>query len=199
MIQRILRGLKTDKLVRLVVDDAVWPARVHDLSQGGIWMSLPEESGQMASPEVGTPVTITYHDEYGRYRFTSPVIQCHAGLQHLFLAWPQEVDRIQKREAFRLDIRIEARWWLPEPKQWVRGRTRDLSAGGALLVGTGLPDPVRVILSLPRKEVRVKARVVKVDGGATGVEFIDLSRSDSEAISKLILEEQRRRRRMGLL
>ncbi len=199
MIRRILRGLTVGKLIRVKMDDAVVVARVHNLSDSGIWVAPSGEAGHMAGPGPGTKATVTYHDDSGNYRFTSAVISCHAVLGYLLLAWPQEVRRTQERESFRLDVNLKARWWNPESRQWINSHTRDLSAGGTLLVGEGFPDLVRVILTLPGRKIRVKARVIRMDGDAAALEFSDISRTESEAITRFIFNEQQRRRRMGLL
>lgn len=162
----------------------------------------------------GVRVSATSSDS--QWRFESQIIRVETGMMgRVCLLWPEHIDRIQRRENFRLDValrvKVDVGYDREGERKFIEGRTRDLSAGGARLELDSPLEPntlVKVHVSFPQIGSReCLSRVVRV--GMNGlssdqphwaaVQFRDTSPAIQKEIAhflaQLELERYRRRKR----
>ncbi|HEY8346291.1 MAG TPA: PilZ domain-containing protein [Symbiobacteriaceae bacterium] len=125
------------------------------------------------------------------------------------------LEPVQRRQFVRLDVSLPLTYtivrWAQDPLregETYRSRTRDISAGGAQIL---CPEPypvgtqLDVDLELPGKVVHLLAEVVRLAEPApsgeywVAVRFLSPDESTQQAIIRYIFDEERQRRRKGLM
>jgi c-di-GMP-binding flagellar brake protein YcgR len=134
----------------------------------------------------------------------------------LYVSWPKEVRRVQRREHVRVEVLLPARVALdvegraaPRP---LSGQTLDLSAGGVrLALAEALPVEARVqvMLELPKgARVECPGRVVRAGENPraaadrqhwVGIEFMEIREATRRELNRFIVDVQREQIRRGAL
>jgi len=134
----------------------------------------------------------------------------------LYVSWPKEVRRVQRREHVRVEVLLPAQLALesensakPRP---LAAQTRDLSAGGVrLALAEALPVEARVqvVLELPTgARVECRGRVVRAGENQraaadrqhwVGIEFLELREATRRELNRFIVDVQREQIRRGAL
>ncbi|MHB8758330.1 MAG: flagellar brake protein, partial [Bacillota bacterium] len=141
------------------------------------------------------------------------------------IARPDTIQRMQRRTNVRLEISLPVLYTIlarsddPSPElsaqknmSVYRGRTKDLSGGGSMLVldqklDSGTLVDLEVQLKTP-ETINLMGEIVRIirteDKGThmeywTGVRFLDVDDRQMDTIISFIFEEQRRLRRRGLI
>lgn len=202
-----------------------YPTYVEGIDPHGITVAVPMFGGSYVPVGVDDVVSLDFLEGGERLGFQAQVLQRIEGSVPLLILSqpsPGSVMRQQLRDFVRLDITLPVSYAIvpnerptvkleqqpKEPKRFLMGRTIDLSGGGAQMI-TGEPHPIgtklELILELDETTLQINAEVVrKADHPGTrevclGVHFIDLCDRDRERIVRFIFQEQRERRRKGLL
>lgn len=147
-------------------------------------------------------------------RFTSRVLRREGDPSpSLVLAWPERVERIQRREHVRVEVRIPVEVRVHEAGETPRilpAVSANLSTGGMRLnFRESAPDgiPLGLVVRLPGfGEVECEGQVVHMgtDERATGemkhwtVEFTRISEPVRKQITQFLFEVQREQRRKGV-
>ncbi|BDG59373.1 flagellar brake protein [Caldinitratiruptor microaerophilus] len=190
--------------------------RVEEVAEDRFRVSLPTAHGKPADMVPGDAVRGYLLKGHAMYVFDTRVLQRTGGLiPTLDLALPTHYERVQRRDWVRLDARLPARYARvepveldgPQPPPPRKTRTVDISGGGVALYLAEPLDPgtlVDVFIDLPDTQVVATAEVVRIirsepEGYLAGLRFVDIRERDRTAIMRYIFQEQRERRRKGLL
>lgn len=192
---------------------------VEDVEEGALVVAHPMKGPAPVPVQLGEPVRIEYTvpGAAGASILTHVVRLEERGVPVVVLALPSDkrIDEVQRREFVRLDVSVPLMYtilyWPRDSRrqgETYESRTRDLSAGGAQIlcpehypVGTQLD----MDLELPTEVIHLKAEVRReVDRNHSGgvwvaVRFLAASYDTRETIVRYIFEEERERRRRGLL
>ena len=131
---------------------AVFTVRVQEIWEDGIVIDRPIIEQRLMPAPLGKSVDIYFQRLDATYRFASKIIResLLERLPVLVIQQPTEIERIQKREYFRLDIDLPIRFRLlrgaggESLTPYIRGKIVNLSAGG-LKFWTELPEGLTVI------------------------------------------------------
>lgn len=192
---------------------------VEDVEENALVVAHPMKGPAPVPVQVGEPVRIEYSvpGAAGASILTHVVRLEQRGVPVVVLGLPSDkrIDEVQRREFVRLQVSVPLMYtilyWPRDARrqgETYESRTRDLSAGGAQIlcpehypVGTQLD----VDLKLPSEVVHVKAEVLREverchNGGVwVAVRFVAVGYDTRETIVRYIFEEERERRRRGLL
>ena len=201
--------------------------RVEGVEDLGIKLAMPITNRDYVTLPPGTEVTVEYQDEAAVYRFDT-VVSATKGqaLPQLTLKPPDQIDRIQRRRHVRIEVDIPVRMAvlpeeaeeMPLESRWhavpnLKARTRDLSAGGSLIVTEIALCPgslLEVTLDLPLGEapLEILARVVRVvktipkddrEEYWVALNWVGITENDRSRMTRFIFNEQVLRRRKGLV
>jgi c-di-GMP-binding flagellar brake protein YcgR len=124
----------------------VYDSRVEELTKKHVLIAHPTDEGVPVPMLPGTPISIEYVTNAGRYRFVSKVIdrQLEGNLSFIKIAIPETITRQQLREFFRVETRVKAKLKLfyaavPDknlkiPHKSVDCIVIDMSGGGGKLI-----------------------------------------------------------------
>lgn len=151
----------------------------------------------------GTVASVSWHTDMALLRAAGTITGEDVDVVPRWWLTVTSVDRVQRREAFRLSIARPVR--LVVQGTQLEGVTDDLSERGALVVVPAPADAVagqrvRVRLMLDaEEELLLDAEVVRVTGTpagqrAFGLRFVELDEHLSDRVRRFVLEEQFRSR-----
>lgn len=219
-------GLVVNTHVEIEIGDEVYSSWVEQIDRATIVLAAPISEGQVVEIAPDTPVTVLYNDPSSLYRFETEVrSQAAKPTAQLYLKAPLEVERTQRREFVRWEMRIPVTIaWLEdhpvgqvaeaEPEIWT-AQSLDISAGGLLIQSEKRMLPghqVRIRFDLPDGPIQAEARVVRsyeeeealLDGVCqlpcrVALSFTRISPRQQDRIVRFIFNEQREMRKKGLL
>lgn len=191
-----------------------YPSLVTDWSeQKEISVGTPMDRGSEVRVDPGSVVFLQTHRPDGLRRFASQVLRREQGPPpSLVLAWPERVERIQRREHVRVDVAIpvEVRMLARTPRT-LAAVSSNLSTGGMRLrLGEEIPNGtlLGLVIRLRASEsVECEAQVAHVgkdDRAAQGmkhwmaVEFTRISEPVRKQITQFLFEVQREQIRKGV-
>lgn len=183
--------------------------------QKEISIGVPMEQGYEIRVEAGLRVALQTHRPDGLLRFTSQVLRREGDPSpSLVLAWPERVERIQRREHVRVEVSLPVKVRVHEagaPPRILPAVSANLSTGGMRLkLREPAPGgiPLGLVVRLPGfGEVECEGQVVHrgTDERATGemkhwaaVEFTRISEPVRKQITQFLFEVQREQRRKGV-
>ncbi len=131
---------------------AIFTVRVQEISEDGITIDRPIIEQRLMPAPPGKSVDIYFQRQDATYRFASKILNetLLDKLPVLLLQKPREIERIQRREHFRLDIDLPIRLRLLRGaggeiiSPYFIGKIINLSAGGVKF-SAELPDDIAVI------------------------------------------------------
>ncbi|MBM3330165.1 MAG: hypothetical protein FJY67_11975 [Calditrichaeota bacterium] len=158
---------------------SVFDVRVQDIQPDGIYIDRPIIDKRLMPARIGSLIEIQFQRQDATYRFNTRILREEAIglLPILVVERPRELERIQRREHFRLDIEMPVRLHRLQRDKVERlspaitGTAVDLSAGGLKLAASedvlkGLEEGERVLLSFSLEKLlsifRVEAVVLKI-------------------------------------
>lgn len=195
---------------------------VDDVSPRGLVLAVPM-AGQAPVPlPIGEMVKCEHHvPGQARISFFTTVKSRQQGVMPtVTLAIPTEVDREQERSFVRLPATLQAVFMIetrPDEVEVdgapVKSRTADVSGNGAMIWSPeNLPKGtmIRLLVELtnPRYRIDLMAQVVRtvkeeadasVGGFWLGLQYEIIPEKDREAVIRYIFNEQRDRKKRGLL
>lgn len=196
-------------------EPARYRTRVEDVAEDEFRVALPTAGGGPAPLVAGDPVRGYLSAGHAIYVFDTVVLgRDSAEPPSLRLRVPQHFERLQRRHFVRIDARLPARYVpvLPagpgsDPPAPRKTQTVDISGGGVALYLAEPFEPgtlLDVFIDLPDTLVSATAEVVRIirsddRGHLAGLRFVDIRERDRDAIVRFIFQEQRERRRRGLL
>lgn len=196
-------------------DEAGWhPSLVLDFREGEeITLGVPTHRGYEVRVEPGTTLDAQAVLPDGLRVFSATVLARVAEpVPALRVSWPQTVQRVQRRDAVRVEVMLplEARVLDPEGEpRALAGSTIDVSEGGIRFSLPEALEPEREVelrIHLPAGAVDCAGRVLRagVSEGAAperrnwaAVAFAELPPAARRALSRHISEVQRERLRRG--
>lgn len=195
-------------------------------AKDGLVIAAPLVQGAALTPGAGTLLKVDYTGDAAAYSFESELVRLQTGVTPMWvLARPDTIQRMQRRTHVRLETSLPVLYTIlarpddPSPElsaqknmSVYRGRTKDLSGGGSMLVldqklDSGTLVDLEVQLK-PRETINLMGEIVRIirteDKGTfteywTGVRFLDIDDHQMDTIITFIFEEQRRLRRRGLI
>lgn len=198
----------------------VYSSRVDEVLDDRLAVAWPTVGGLPVEARVGSKVRVDCISGQAITRLLTEVLgRQRDPIPVLWVAIPDKIIRIQRRQFVRLDISVGVKFgilWAPEPFDgptpiMFEVKTRDISGGGLALVTEIRLMPktqLDMVIDLPEKRISAVGEVVQIhqvetDGEISrywlGVRFIGIDKSDREFIIKFIFREQIERRRRGLL
>lgn len=196
----------------------LYPSKILDiLKDDKFIVSGPIKNHELIFLHKGEIVTITsFIDNKGRYEFDAKVLSRSLGkLYEIKLKKISDIKKIQLREFYRFEISI------PVIKRMIviedgeeeviveNCRTKDISGGGLRLLTNhkhNIGDVIECQFTIEGRPIFSKAKIVRLEPVDTfdykysvGVELIDISENDRDAIVKFIFEKQRELREKGLI
>ncbi|MCL6451317.1 MAG: PilZ domain-containing protein [Acetobacteraceae bacterium] len=219
--------------VALEVLEGDWAGRytsvVSDLEGGWLAVATPTRQGHLIRPRIGTRVAVEHSRPDGVYRIVAQVARVEeTPLDHIWLGSPESVQRTQRRGFVRLKLLLPltyevvsekaavprrrqvarplgaGRQVVSLPPHRLQGHTRDLSAGGALLVLSGpLKVGAELDLEIPLASgppLRTRAEVLRVRpvsrGTGAGGRAREAGEGNVEAAVRFLGLEDRERDRI---
>ena len=192
-----------------------YPSKVADIDDEHIKILTPYSKGELIPVRKNLFLEVYYTDERAAYRFYTRVIQREREpLPALYLEQPSEVERIQRRDYFRLEVTEDIKYSrIDEEGQqledYQQTKMLDISGGGIKMKLNDTVPPegteIRILLDIEALQgIPVKGRIVQIYNlknreKAAGVEFVDINPQLREAIVSWIFNKQREMRRKGLL
>ncbi|MFN3821868.1 MAG: flagellar brake protein, partial [bacterium] len=114
--------------------DANYVTRVQNIDEEGLHLDRPGIEGRLFPLRVGGGLVVEFTREDAIYRFRSQVVRFYqeANLPFMVISHPQEIERAQRRQFFRLELEIPIRYYIPidldrlvfHPAQ--KGRVKDI-------------------------------------------------------------------------
>lgn len=119
-------------------DKRIFSVRVQDVTRDGIFIDRPIIDRRLLPLKLGDEVVVVIQRDDATYRFKTRVLEeLYLGrLPSLKIEHPKEMERLQHREYFRLDVEMPLLYRLKTlitqqgPLKFERGTVIDLSAGG---------------------------------------------------------------------
>lgn len=193
-----------------------YPSLVLDFEEGvDLLVGVPTHRGYEVRVEPGTTVDVQTTHTDGLRVFVARVVRREAVPgPAIRLTWPESVQRVQRREAVRVEVlvRVEVSPALPDggPRS-LAGATTDLSEGGmrvvlpeALEPGTALEARLHLPGADPLECTGLAMRSGENGGAATdkrfwtAVAFTSLSPASRKELARFVFDVQREQRRNGV-
>lgn len=193
-----------------------YPSRVLDFEEGReIRVAIPVLRGDEVPVEPGTVLDVRSTHPDGVHVFAATVLgRAAEPAPALVITWPQGVQRIQRRDAVRVEVRVRVEVWTGSPggaPRELAGATTDLSEGGmraalaeAVEAGTELEARLHLPGGVP--PVECAGRVVRggeSEGAADGerfwtaVEFTRVPPAARRELTRFVFGAQREQLRGG--
>lgn len=114
--------------------ESIFMVRIQDITPEGIFIDRPIIDVRMLPPVVGKTIEIVFQKSDASYRFSTEVLEVTSlgRLPVYHLRHPAEMERIQLRKHFRLDLEIPMsfRLKMEKPEESHDATMIDISAGG---------------------------------------------------------------------
>lgn len=212
LLQDVL-GIKQRIEVMPENDKQHYVSSVQDIANGKLFIDIPYMSGRPISIRKGTKVYITFNKKDAFYRLVTQIENYHddnIGCYELLL--PEKVDRIQRRDFYRLKVLIDACYDIvtPEstnfaknssPENMKSGKIIDISGSGArllameevkmgnkLLVKFYISEVGSLLLLCEIKRID-KVVIESKEAYYVGLKFININRRTQDTLIKYILNK----------
>jgi len=189
-------------------EEEYYISALQDIKEKEISIAIPYRAGIPLALRAGDRVVVNFAGENEAFRFSTTVLGRRSDRIPLYsLAFPETIERVQRREHVRAPVMLEAGIAEVIPgKEWnfEQARSLDISAGG-MKIFSPKPYPVNTILmvrfTLPKKgnaaRMTVKAKVVRQDAVLTdgrrsyllGVRFVDITSRQQDEIFSFIFSK----------
>lgn len=201
---------------------ARYASRVEAVEESVLKIASPVSGGELVPLAPGQRIVVSFSASDSSYEFEAEILARHREpIPVLVITKPSSVTRVQRREAFRLDVSVPVKYRTVDPAAPEgtaetterTGRTRDLSEGGALIISDEPDDADSVArgrhllaaFAIPDDQPPVEARCQVVrstpqTGGrrAMAVRFVVISQRSKDRIVSYLFRIQRERIRRGI-
>lgn len=187
---------------------------------GSICVMTPIHEGKYLMVHIGVRMKIYTNVKNDYFIFTAKLTkrQKKGNLQVFILTVEKEIEKIQRRQFFRLDcnlkveyreVNIEGDKIIPKTR-FIESITRDISGNGLCIASNDIVNKHTILeCDLEIKEKRIifigtVVRIIKKETESNlkygiGIEFTKIQNRDREMIVGYIFEEQRKLRKKGLI
>ncbi|MFW6278809.1 MAG: flagellar brake protein [Bacillota bacterium] len=192
-----------------------YQSKIADIGNDTLKIMTPTHKGEILPIRKNLFLEVFYTDDDAAYRFFTRVLgRVKEPIPLLIAEIPSEVDRIQRRNYFRLEITKDVEYCRideeGEPlEEYKETKILDISGGGIKMNiegdNLGIGTQLKIKLEIDALENNpVKGEVVQTydlpEGiKAAGIKFLDLEDSFRDEIVGWIFEKQREMRKKGLL
>lgn len=216
--------LDINKNIGLEVKEGVYKgnfkSRIEDMKPGKIIISAPSKKGEYVPLRVGTQVTVLVYEEVAICAFDCHITARKKGnIPLLVLALPKTFRRIQRRDFYRLKIKLplfyrsffeeEGDSDTNEEEEFRTGEMVDISGGGLLMQLLQEEDFSKNSLLELKVEFpdlgeqlfkgKVAARFTRNEKEFMGVEFVQIETKLQDDIVGWIFDKLREMRKKGIL
>lgn len=198
---------------------AAYSTYVDDADEYSLTVVRPSVGGQPVPLAIGETVRVEYAvKNRARLAFPARIVGLEdPGVSLVRLAIPDksQVERFQQRDFVRLDVNLPLRYYIiatadhtARPGGVFKSHTRDLSGNGAQILCPELyplGTQLDIHLEVGDRTVHAVGEVIRQVQQVSlrefwaGVRFVGMSERDRDVIIRYIFNEQRERRRKGLL
>lgn len=213
MVDRLKINQKIDLEVKSGPYQGKYLSKVAEVEGELIKVSAPFVKGELVPLRKNQPLTIFFTGNNAAYKFNAVVVsRVSKPVALLILKKAGSINRIQRREYFRIDAGIDVKYRLldhdGEPVGDIREVTTiDISGGGLkLIVDENLSKGtlIGMFVDLPNiDDTMITGRVINnynlTDITAIGVEFVEIDHYTRENIISWLFDYQRELRKKGLL
>lgn len=188
----------------------IYKSLVHDYypDRNLLKIAMPSFKGRLVPIAPGTILYVKIVDGKSLYAFDSRVINYgkdEEGFNVTYVSVPERIKRIQRRRFVRVNAVLTGRLRFSDKDEYVTFITKDVSAGGALiLVKEPLPVGTFINIDLTFTPELVledqKAKIVRDSGKSEegyymyGIEFLDLPDSIQSKIIRFCFDIERKER-----
>ncbi|MBM3326566.1 MAG: hypothetical protein FJY65_06260 [Calditrichaeota bacterium] len=182
---------KVEMRLPVGISVSVFDVRVQDIQPDGIYIDRPVIDKRLMPVKIGSEIELQYQRVDATYRFKTSIIreEQHGPLPILVVKHPTQLERIQRREHFRLDIEIPVRYnRIINAKSMEYSPSRsgialDLSAGGikfttaaegASEIKTGSRLQISFTLERQFSVFRIEAVVLKINPDPRREDYLEL-------------------------
>jgi len=194
-----------------------YPSRIENIDEDLLTLAGPIKNRRPLYVPAGSYVDVWYWDNVAIYTFRASVVQSvHDKVPLLVLNKPDNIERVQKREFVRVQcsLNVLLRYKNKEgQEQELLCRTRDVSAGGMMLVLTKpahlkKDDEVSLRFELKEETYELTGRIVwndwelgsdGIERNILGVQFTGLDEKVRLKLIKFVYQRQIEHRQRGLL
>ncbi|MGM0409724.1 MAG: flagellar brake protein [Bacillota bacterium] len=189
-----------------------YASKIEEINEDNIKILTPFKRGEIIPVHIGTNLNIFFTGKDAAYTFHSQVIdRLKEKVRLLVITPPEEINRIQRRDFFRLDVKKDAKYRkvneeLEPEEEYLETSTIDLSAGGvrlALESELAKGDLIEIIIDIPVLEEEIIGEVRQIyslkNGKAAGIEFKGISQHTRDSIMSWLFDYQRKLRKKGML
>lgn len=216
----MIKGLEINEKIDVVVKNGEYEGsylcKVAEINKDEFKVTAPFHKGEIVPLRTGSKVQVFFTGNSAAYVFVAEIKARESKPLAIFtLERISDVKRIQRREFFRVEAKIKARYRVidendeQEDKEvdWEDTMTIDISASGLKLVADeSMPanGKLEVMVNIPSLEsVPFKTRIINnynlPDGRAVGLEFIEINQNQQDTIISWLFDYQRELRQKGLL
>ena len=210
--------LQVNKNIEIEVKDSayagVYQSKISQINEDTIEVLTPIENSEIVPLRKGTVLKVFYTGQRAAYKFKSQIIdRFKEPIPTLIIKYPQEVNRIQRRDYFRLEYQLDLKYCLVDEEgsnisDFHETVTCDISGGGIRMV---LNEELEVntiiklfITGIPQIEQdSIIGEIVNIydsiSGKAAGVEFVDITAKTQDEIVGWLFDKQREMRKKGLI
>jgi c-di-GMP-binding flagellar brake protein YcgR len=208
--------LSINSKIEIIENGETYRSNVQDVSDKAIVIDIPISGNKYYLLHEGLTIEFftCIKKEFYKCRATVIAKRSQSNLQLALLSAPEVLERIQRREYFRLPISLDVKYYpLPEGrvftqlsdvpqgyfKEMIKTFTVDLSGGGAkivtreklspnrfVLINLSIPEEIFILCSVVRTETDVINKNYKV-----ALKFISLDEKDREKIIRFIFIKSR--------
>ena len=222
MVAELKSKLRIGQLVYIEITDndgltTRYSSRVENVDSATLTLVCPIKKRIPLYLPSDLSVNVWYWDSASMYTFRTTVIKSiNDRIPQLLVKKPESIKKVQKREFVRIQCSINVKLTYQSEdgqEQELLCRTRDISAGGMMLVVTkpislSKDQNVSLQFELDKEKFKVTAAIIwndwelDSDGikrNMLGVKFIHLSEKNRQTIIKFVYQRQIEQRRKGLL
>ncbi|HMA60052.1 MAG TPA: PilZ domain-containing protein [Halanaerobiales bacterium] len=214
------KNLSINQNIEVVISEGPYQgsynSKVSDLLEEKIKVMAIYKREELIPLRKGVEVQLLYEGDSAFYSLTTEILGREKyPIPTLILKRTNEVNRIQRRRYFRLQVNKKIKYKSlkdieDEKKEAEFKKTTavDLSGGGLLMVlrdDLNLKEKLVLNLNIENLDKLVKGRIVRIkhnqDGYSktAGIEFIEMERKDRDKIISFLFNYQRKLRRRGMI
>jgi c-di-GMP-binding flagellar brake protein YcgR len=216
-VDHIKKKLSVNQQIEIEVKNGpykgTYQSKIAEINQDRLKILLPFSGGDIVPLRLETELNVFFTGNDAAYKFYSRVRdRVKEKIHILVIDSPHEIVRIQRRDYFRLDAKLDVKYRKldqdHEPiEHYIKSQTSDLSGGGIKLVLESelkKDDIIEMLLDIEGiEELPIMGKVRELydipDGQAAGIEYIDINRKIRDLIISWMFDYQRELRKKGLL
>lgn len=200
-------------IIKLGSYQGAYPSKISDIDENSIKVLTPSSQGGLIPLRENDEVDILFPGDSAAFKYTAVVRdRVLEPVPQTIITLPDELERIQRRDYFRLEVKEKVVYCKIDDDGEVSGEpvettTSDLSGGGARIIVEEKLEP-EVLLELyfeisVIKETPIIGKVVNIYRTTStveaGIEFVNIEAKIRDKIMGWLFDKQREWRRKGLL